>query len=593
MLAADIGVDPLNDTLATDLSLVIESNIAKVSPGQQISYEIQIENHGNFDVDALVEHLPVSDQFERISWKRQSGFSPPLNSVLLERRVGDGVFPHGDAIGDINGDGVDDLLFGNVARGHGTVVFGGTHFGSGFDILAPSEGFYQYAGGGDFNGDGYTDLLLGASFGEEYVRAYVFFGGVDVRTRSPIATSDLDGSNGFAINGPSGVGSFGVQSISNAGDINGDGFDDIVFGAPHTDVGARGMGAGEVYIVLGSAELGSSGTLNVSDLDGENGFILEGVGKFSGAGTNVAGAGDVNGDGFDDVIMGAPRAYAAGKSEVGKAYVMFGGNKLSDANAPRRSLSTLRDGRGFIISGSVSYDALGWGVNGAGDVNGDGFDDLLVSTPNWNRYLGRSDRAYVVFGSASIDHLAVDEVDGTNGVQLSPVSGILYRHEFGPGGDVDGDGTDDLIVSHRIWDSDSLTTTYFTHLLFGGDEFGANHEIDLLSDLDGFNGVQFDGVFNSAGDINNDGIADLTDTRRVYFGQRYQATGTGPISDLVNIPAGRTVTYTIDATMPDQFSNVVLLEATVTPTADAHDVDQSNNSTSHELQRSSRRRRGG
>ena len=180
----------------------------------------------------------------------------------------------------------------------------------------------------------------------------------------------LNGNNGFRLNGAAANDEAG-NSVSSAGDVNGDGFDDVIIGADEAD--PVGSESGSSYVVFGKAS-GFSATINLSGLNGSNGFRLNGVGANNHSGTQVNNAGDINGDGFDDVIIGAPFTYTNG-SRSGTSYVVFG--KASGFSA-QLNLAALNGSNGFRMDGVSALDNLGKSVSNAGDVNGDGFDDLIV-----------------------------------------------------------------------------------------------------------------------------------------------------------------------------------------------------------------------
>ncbi|MBG1271717.1 integrin alpha, partial [Nostoc sp. WHI] len=143
--------------------------------------------------------------------------------------------------------------------------------------------------------------------------------------------SDLNGTNGFLINGVA-PGESSNVSVSNGGDINGDGIDDLIIGAINADPNGN-YSAGQSYVVFGGRNLGSGGSLNLSDLNGTNGFLINGIAASDSLGSSVSNGGDINGDGIDDLIIGASNASPNGIGGAGQSYVVFGGRNLGSGGS--------------------------------------------------------------------------------------------------------------------------------------------------------------------------------------------------------------------------------------------------------------------
>jgi hypothetical protein len=300
-------------------------------------------------------------------------------------------------------------------------------------------------------------------------------------------------------------------SVSGAGDVNSDGYDDVIVGAPESDVG--GSDAGQSYVYSGQT--------------GELLWTFTGEADGDEFGSSVSGAGDVDDDGYDDLIVGAPQSDSGG-SDAGRAYLYSGqsgillftftgdaagdhlGYSVSDAGdvdndgdgdmivgAPYNDAGGTDAGRAYVWSpcfpppcafcGEGSYDNFGRSVSGAGDVNNDGYADLIVGAPTHDATAQNAGRAYVYSGE---DTTLLWIFTGT----LSDYLGVSVSGA----GDVDNDGYDDLIVGE----------------LLGGESGDGGASIysgqtGLDWRLENHTGGWFGYSVSGAGDVNNDGYADV------------------------------------------------------------------------------------
>ena len=439
-------------------------------------------------------------------------------------------------------------------------------------MLAPAHGFiiqgdaaeeqlgWSVSGAGDINGDGLDDLIVGANEGTDGEfragEAYIIYGktgtdgmqfGTAVRVdddgmtlsltasdgvvRQVLDTTALAPAAGFILQGDVGGDELGY-SVSGAGDVNGDGLDDLIVGALKGDDGAgTGMDAGEAYVVYGKAgtdgaqfgmrvainqdgtttiltanEDASTGAvvrrvLDTTSLVPADGFIIQGDRANDELGYSVSGAGDVNGDGLADLIVGALLGDDGG-SNAGEAYIIYGktgtdgmqfgtavrvdddGMTLSltaSDGVVRQVLDTtkLAPAAGFIIQGDVASDQLGVSVAGAGDVNGDGLADLIVGALLGDDGGASAGEAYIIYGKT-----------GTDGTQ------------FGTAVRVDDDGmTLDITASDGV-----VRQVVDTTSLVPADGFILQGD---MGRPDGITGDNLGHSVSGIGDINGDGFDDL------------------------------------------------------------------------------------
>lgn len=430
----------------TNLSNVDASIIGEMEyDGSAESIEIAGDLNGDGFEDIIIG-APFHDDTGPNSGKVYIIFGKKEGWVLNNNLSEAEVFIHGNnqigqlgirvsGPGDINGDGYDDILISGFTQDNISKFF--LFFGKengwdkhynindaasswiGEDYVDSKSGFGPtITGVGDVNRDGYFDFIVGSpSFskkGTDIGRAYLFFGkNHGWKKNQPLNKSDviIDGKYKLGL------------SIEGAGDVNGDQYDDIIFGSPGEN------NNGEFYLLFGK-EKGWEKTIDIIDSDVI--FIGEKENDYGHSRQFVDGAADINGDGFDDLIIGAQGNDFNGMGS-GQVYIFFGKD-----SGWTKQMNLSKADASFIGNGSNS--GLGYSVKGAGDINGDKYDDLLIGSDQ--------DSIYIVLGKENKWAMRTPIIDA----DISFVPNILEPRLDGRG-DINGDGYDDIIIGEK-WITD-------------------------------------------------------------------------------------------------------------------------------------------
>jgi hypothetical protein len=371
---------------------------------------------------------------------------------------------------------------------------------------------------GDFNGDGLQDFIIGAPNQGLTGCAFIFLGGME---DAPIdAEQFLSGANGLKIIGAS-IGDQLGAAVGGAGDINDDGFDDCLVGAPGAGTLLK-ANAGIVYVIYGKAGPYTDILLSLFT-SGSLGFKIIGDAPNSHLGSSPAclrGAlGDINGDGIGDFAIGSMLSDIDDKPDAGAVYVIYGHAKTTVSVTIDLAISLGQ--RGWKVCGADSGDMIGSAISGAGDINGDGINDLLIGCTGCD-----SDNkvdagaAYLIYcAEAMVDIDLSGFTTGETGVKLIGGSaGDLLGSSVCNAGDLNGDGVSDLVVGAPGTVVAGIGAAVgCVHVLYGSNTpYSQDFDVSgLAAGTIGYTvcglevGAKLGTALAIAGDINIDGIDDL------------------------------------------------------------------------------------
>ncbi|MCA9050955.1 MAG: FG-GAP repeat protein, partial [Planctomycetaceae bacterium] len=370
---------------------------------------------------------------------------------------------------------------------------------------------------GDVNNDGVDDFIVGAYNSSETERtysgkSYVVYGRA---SDDPAFSSRLDldnlGAAGITIIGAA-AGDENGRRVSSAGDIDNDGIDDLIVTSWKAD-----NQTGKTYIIYGSESLPA--TVDLANISNEVSVTtIHGV-TDGRSGVSVSDLGDVDGDQIDDIIIGAYFSDVSGKPDIGKSYVIFGGqSRPPSIDLAKIGTNGTNGTKGIIITGAAANDQSGYSVSGTGDVNGDGLNDMFVfavggATANSTT----GGKSYVIYGSRSLQDVNLASL-GTAGITITGMDSYLLSSDaISDAGDLNGDGYSDLILGSPGADGlGSQANAGLTHVIFGGPSLPKT--IDLAEVGKTISGITIIGAapgdksgaaVSGAGDFNADGYDDL------------------------------------------------------------------------------------
>jgi len=470
--------------------------------------------------------VPLSSLNGSTTGFRMDGIQAAQESGTSVAGIGD--FMNHDGISDISIGAWRTKPIGSSSQVGAVYVVSGRMLNSPFSSSFGLGGTLTFVGGtdervgfavsraGDINDDGIEDLVIGAGqgVGSPQGTVYVVFGR-ETWLSTTLSLPALNGSDGFRIQGPVAYDQLGL-SVSAAGDINGDGIDDLLIGAPAEQLVNA---SGSVYAIFGHA---TGVPLNqpfpaqvaVTQFNGQsvaklqngggyvNGFRIDGVGLQDNFGVSVGTAGKFNDDSYDDIIVGAWKNDGNG-TDSGAAYVILG-RALPIPNNGVMQIGNVNTSGVVTLLGATAGVNTGIFVAGGGNLNGDERDDVAIASDNG---------IYVIYGQVNLPQTLNMGLITQNQGYLIDNNGIITRDELSLLKDINDDGVDDLLIGR--WSYQGIGNSY---VLFGRKTAPVANILALLDGLKGIRGYRLQGVaaadgsgysVAAAGDVNADGLNDL------------------------------------------------------------------------------------
>ena len=432
---------------------------------------------------------------------------------MLLTGTSDSYFAYDIAAADLDGDGHQDLLIGTYDEEDSA----GDEVGATFLVYGPMSGDYSFSGDedariygttsgddfgvsntaeGDLDGDGYADLVIGAPNNDDEATSSgaVYFaygpltswsGDVDMDT---VAATVLTGGSSYDYCG---------RDVNYIGDVDGDGYDDLALGCDGVDDWASSSGA--VYLFMGGAALTEGGVLASDEADA----VIYGSNSYDYLGDNrhIARAVDLDGDGLGDIALGSVYNDDAASS-AGAAYVFYGATSLASILSVAEA-----DDADAIFVGDASYDYVGSGIDGVGDLDGDGYEDLGLGADG-SDLSGSSAGAFFLISGSATRASGSQAASAVASLTITGAGSSDYLGEAFASGDFNGDGEADLAVGADGVDSGSSYSLGETYVFYGPLS-GSLAAVDADFRAQGTDSYDYMGASMWAADLDGSGVDDL------------------------------------------------------------------------------------